>query len=706
MIPLVMIHALRLHEGASKHPAGNFHHMRYLVEALAPQMTAVGMRLILLVDELGARDLGAVLPSSLLYQAGLSDDNVMLSEQRVRNAINLLSPALYYRPNGQLPFGRLQCPAIMGVADINFRWLPVANIRRRVYKELSYIWSFLTARHIVCVSHATKLDIMQQFWVSAERISVIHHGSTRLPLAEAIDVGPGKFWLTFGHQAHKNVELCLAALARNAPGQSVQTLVVVGQSGHIERVLKPMARKLGVHRHVRFVGRVSDCELSWLYGNALALLFVSKFEGFGLPVLEAMQAGCPVIASKVCSLPEVAGDAALFVSPDDAAALTGAMDSISSSQELVAGLIAKGKKRAQQFAWSETARQTIELFKQVVSSRPPRSKLFLGGQDFPRRQLSAEAAAIPVLVVGFRRPSLLSQLLAYLQQIGIQNVYVWLDGPSNPSSEILVNECREISEQFRNTIVRDSKYSMCNLGCARSVAGAISWFFQQCEFGIIIEEDVLVVPEFFEFCVHARVKYLNDEMVFGINAHYPEADSTLWRHGSARTSVILPWGWATWRRAWAHYDPEMVRWQSLPVTRKLKLVREQYGSWRAAIFFLLVLRTVRQRKVSSWAYPWALSVWTRSGVFVTPLANLSKNFGFGSDATNTSKVASRHQSLGIAVDWRFSGDSAATLGKDVNRDRRLIYRHFNADSLYRIVRLGMSNLISRRTFLLVRSLFR
>ncbi len=359
----VVIHALRLHEGRAQHPGGNYHHVELLLRALLPRAEAAGFRIIVLVDELGLRDLGRHLPREALFPAGKSSDGILRSDINVRRIVRELGATLYYRPTGQLPFGRLPCKTIMGVADLNFRWISVPLLRR-IYKELSYRWSLYVADRVVCISDFTRSDVQRFAPTAAPKLRVIHHGAPMLPLFTQHPLS--RYWLTFGHQAHKNVELCLQALTLLKREERDDELIVIGQSDHIERVLKPMADSLGVSDRVRFAGQVSAVALCEYYSGARGLLFVSKFEGFGLPLLEAMAIGCPVIAGRVCSLPEVAAEAALYVEVDNAAELAQAMRSVTSDNALAADLRAKGLVRAKFFTWEAAADRTLDVFRELV----------------------------------------------------------------------------------------------------------------------------------------------------------------------------------------------------------------------------------------------------------------------------------------------------------------------------------------------------
>jgi alpha-1,3-rhamnosyl/mannosyltransferase len=123
---------------------------------------------------------------------------------------------------------------------------------------------------------------------------------------------------------------------------------------------------------VFFAGHVNDAILACLYTGAAAFVFPSLYEGFGLPILEAMACGCPVICSNAASLPEVAGKAALLVDPTDAEGLAHALDIVLTDSKLRKAMIQRGMERTSQFSWQETAVRTLEVFNQVAGCKSGR----------------------------------------------------------------------------------------------------------------------------------------------------------------------------------------------------------------------------------------------------------------------------------------------------------------------------------------------
>jgi alpha-1,3-rhamnosyl/mannosyltransferase len=168
-----------------------------------------------------------------------------------------------------------------------------------------------------------------------------------------------------GYQSpRKNLASLVRALAL-AKASSL-SLVLVGREGPSTPELKALAQERGLTERIRFLGYVEREALPSLYAGAACAVLCSLDEGFGLPALEAMACGAPVVATRVGSLPEVAQDAALWVPPNDDAALASAIDQVARDSGLSASLRDKGLKRAAEFSWERTARETVEIYRSLV----------------------------------------------------------------------------------------------------------------------------------------------------------------------------------------------------------------------------------------------------------------------------------------------------------------------------------------------------
>jgi glycosyltransferase involved in cell wall biosynthesis len=179
---------------------------------------------------------------------------------------------------------------------------------------------------------------------------------------------PENFVLTVGNlQPRKNLERVLEATALlRRDGVDVH-LALVGQPQYQVRRITRRIQELGLASSVTLTGYVADQDMPAIYSAAKALIYVSLMEGFGLPILEAMACGTPVISSAVSSPPEVTGDAALLVDPYDVRAIAAALRSVLDNDALRSDLRRRGYERVSLFSWEKTARQTLDIFHEVCA---------------------------------------------------------------------------------------------------------------------------------------------------------------------------------------------------------------------------------------------------------------------------------------------------------------------------------------------------
>jgi glycosyltransferase involved in cell wall biosynthesis len=212
------------------------------------------------------------------------------------------------------------------------------------------------ARRLIAVSEATRDDLVRIYRLSSERISVIHHGVE--PDFTALDrahTEPFVLCVSTLHP-HKNLDRLIRVYARR---KHDWPLTIVGMRGFFADALDALIAELGVKDSVRLTGWIPRDELLQLYAKAHAFVYPSTFEGFGMPVLEAMAAGIPVACSDIPPLREVAGEAALFFDPVNEDAISIALDRIVTDAPLRAGLAQAGKERAHKFSWERAARETL-----------------------------------------------------------------------------------------------------------------------------------------------------------------------------------------------------------------------------------------------------------------------------------------------------------------------------------------------------------
>jgi glycosyltransferase involved in cell wall biosynthesis len=234
------------------------------------------------------------------------------------------------------------------------------------------------SHRLIAVSQSTARDLEQQLQAPVSKIDVVPNGvlppaaaSHRDPAAirARYDLGDRPVVLAASaKRPHKNLPRLLDALA-SLPGDRRPLLLLPGYPTEHEAELRRQATALGLDSYVRFLGWVESDELEDLYDVAAAFIMPSLYEGFGLPVLEAMARGVPVACSDRSSLPEVAGDAAVLVDPLDTEAIARGLAELLGSPERRAELSARGVERAREFSWERTARETRDVLLQLASTR-------------------------------------------------------------------------------------------------------------------------------------------------------------------------------------------------------------------------------------------------------------------------------------------------------------------------------------------------
>jgi glycosyltransferase involved in cell wall biosynthesis len=256
---------------------------------------------------------------------------------------------------------------------------------RRMLFRMALRQAVRQADAIIVPSSATRRDLTTRFGGAAPKVRVIPlaHGEQFVPLEpEETARITGRYGLSWHDyllfvgnvEPRKNLLAVIEAYNRlRSRARSAPPLAIVGGEGWKNQAIHRAAAVSPVASDIRFLGRVDDDELPALMNGALAFLYPSIYEGFGLPPLEAMACGTPVITSNRSSLPEVVADAALLVDPDDRSELAEAMARIVDEQSLREELRDRGLKQAQRFSWDETARLTLRVYEEEIGqigSRP------------------------------------------------------------------------------------------------------------------------------------------------------------------------------------------------------------------------------------------------------------------------------------------------------------------------------------------------
>ncbi len=298
-------------------------------------------------------------------------------QRRIPKLLKKLDIDIFISPDGWIPC-KTNIPIINVIHDINFLHHP--EFIPRMYRHHFKKWFPCFAEkstQLVTVSEYSKQDIVQCFSVDTHKISVIHNGVSRqFKQLDKIAINrtrqkftAGQPYFIFVGSIHprKNLENILQGFLQfkektNAP---VKFLVVGSQ------MFKTSKQKLSdniqlMKKDILFVGRQDIEELSQLLGSALALTYVSLYEGFGIPILEGFQAGIPVITSDVTSMPEVAGNAALLVNPLSVDEIAEAITKIWKDPDLRHELIRKGNERVKQFSWDKSAEKFWSVVETVM----------------------------------------------------------------------------------------------------------------------------------------------------------------------------------------------------------------------------------------------------------------------------------------------------------------------------------------------------
>lgn len=309
---------------------------------------------------------------------------------RLSAELALHPPEVLFVPAHVLPLGApLQrlTRTVVTIHDLGYLHFPAAHTRaQRLYLRLSTQWSAWAATRLIAISAATRDDLVRFTGVAREKIAVVHHGlaarfrpvedPAQLAAAQARYGIRSPYLLYVGSiQPRKNLLRLIDAFAAavqpvdasRPPALRDLHLVLAGKRGWLSEAIERRAAERGVADRVRFVGYLPDADVPALLSGALTFAFPSLYEGFGMPVLEAMACGTPVLTATTSALPEVAGDAALLVDPSDQAAIAEALAQLAISATLRADLRARGLERAAQFTWARCAAETLAVLRQSLA---------------------------------------------------------------------------------------------------------------------------------------------------------------------------------------------------------------------------------------------------------------------------------------------------------------------------------------------------
>ncbi|MFA6080837.1 MAG: glycosyltransferase family 1 protein [Patescibacteria group bacterium] len=276
---------------------------------------------------------------------------------------------VYFSPAHYLP--RLcPVPQVVTVHDLAYLYFPKEFTKKDLWQLKNWTdVSIKKARQIIAVSKTTKKDIIKNYGIDENKVSVIYNGYEKQITEKTSAVKLKKFILFVGTiQPRKNLEILIDAFEKFIQTNNDFRLVVVGKKGWLYENIFEKVKIMKLENKVIFTGHITDEELVSYYTNAFCLTLPSLYEGFGIPVLEAMSYNCPVIASFSSSLPEIGGDACLYFDPKNSDDLLEKFNILKNNDKLRKELILKGKKRIKDFSWKKCGKETLEVIKNYASA--------------------------------------------------------------------------------------------------------------------------------------------------------------------------------------------------------------------------------------------------------------------------------------------------------------------------------------------------
>lgn len=285
---------------------------------------------------------------------------------------------LFWSPRHHLPLKLSRDIArVVTIHDLVWRHYPKTMLWQNLWLERALMGpSIRNADRVICVSRFTAGEVSRYYPAALGKCSVIHEASTSLnPAAgKAGGIRPQQPYLLFVGtlEPRKNLARLLRAYGRLAGNTDVPDLVIAGGRGWGDTGLAGLLKQMKLKQRVHLTGFVDDVQLQALYQGAHALVIPSLYEGFGLPALEAMSCGVPVIASSTSALPETVGDAALLVNPYSEAEIATAIMRLVEDRPLRSELSLKAQQRSRLFSWQQSAQQTLDLFEQTLARHEPK----------------------------------------------------------------------------------------------------------------------------------------------------------------------------------------------------------------------------------------------------------------------------------------------------------------------------------------------
>ncbi len=309
-------------------------------------------------------------PQKLWTQVGLPLD-LFLNRPR---------PDVFFTPTHYAPrFSPV--PTVVSVMDLSYIHFPQLFNTSDLYQLRNWTaYSVKKAKRVLTISLASKNDIIKHYQIAPDRVVVTYpgikldaaKGTQYMEALKNIYGVTGEYILFVGTlQPRKNIVRLIEAFAlvRESKEYNDLQLVIIGKRGWQYQDILAAPRKLQVQDSVKFLDFVSDNDLASFYHNARCFILPSLYEGFGLPILEAMKYDCPVITSNVSSMPEVGGEAAIYINPYDTDDIADKIREVLGNETLRKQMVEEGKKQIKKFSWEKTAKETLQVLTEIAKAK-------------------------------------------------------------------------------------------------------------------------------------------------------------------------------------------------------------------------------------------------------------------------------------------------------------------------------------------------
>jgi len=292
-------------------------------------------------------------------------------------------PDVFFSPTHYAP--RMSpVPTVISIMDLAYIYFPYAFKKNDLYQLKNWTaYSVRNSKKIVTISQSSKNDIIKVYKTNQEKVAVVYPGIKQEDSIKYKEVSMeelqkkyhiSKQYILFVGtlQPRKNVARLIEAFTKieisPSKNQDLE-LVVIGKKGWLYEEIMSAPQKFGVEDKVKFLDFVGDDDLPSIYKHAQLYVLPSLYEGFGLPVLEAMKYGCPVATSNISSLPEAGGDAALYFDPESVDDIAKTITKILEDEKLRKSMIQKGYEQIKKFSWEKSAKEVLDVLQQVAEKK-------------------------------------------------------------------------------------------------------------------------------------------------------------------------------------------------------------------------------------------------------------------------------------------------------------------------------------------------